>query len=113
MLDWLFGTEDGEDRPRRVSHLAEHEAEALPAWLHAGETRRDWDVLGEPNHCDAHAPEPTELPAWRQSEAQLDALLSASFWELERHETPQRRHADADEGREADRRRPAPHRAPS
>jgi len=105
MLDWLFGKgdeamcsidDDGPDESRRHEDL-------LPAWLRPSGTRRDWDVLGECQR-DANADgEPTELPAWRQSEAQLDELLSKSFWELERDaqqdsDRDGRSDADASEG---------------
>lgn len=88
MLDWLFRKGD------EAAAEDASEADALPAWLGANEMRRDWDVLGETSRGVYPHDGPTELPAWRQSEAQLDALLSASFWELERNEAAGRQPTD-------------------
>merc|ERR1719231_1524301 len=86
MLDWLFRRSEERASAASPDKGRADEVDALPAWLCVVETWRDWDVLGEPSHRGMHA-QVTELPAWRQSEAQLDALLSTSFWELERDGT--------------------------
>ncbi len=111
MLDWLLFGKCDEDAmlvtgQQQPGSPAESRGGELPAWLCPNDTRRDWDVLGEgPSQRDACADGgPTELPAWRQSEAQLDELLSASFWELERDGQRDRdpsegtEDADVDEG---------------
>ena len=92
MLDWLLfgkGNQEAMLEPQQQDHGSPADSrgdDELPAWLCPNDTRRDWDVLGEgPSQRDACTDAgQTELPAWRQTEAQLDELLSASFWELER-----------------------------